>query len=37
MTEEKLAYTTEVVRAGEPGGKRVKGTLYRIRHAAPAT
>ncbi len=33
LTEEKLAYKTEVVRAGEPGGKRVKGTLYRIRHA----
>ena len=37
LTEEKLAYSTEVVRAGEPGGKRVKGTLYRIRHAPPAS
>jgi predicted nicotinamide N-methyase len=25
--------TPELVRAGEPGGNRVKGTLYRIRHA----
>jgi predicted nicotinamide N-methyase len=33
MTAEGLAYTTQPVRAGEPGGRRVKGTLYRIRHA----
>ncbi len=26
-----LSYTTQVVRAGEPGGRRLKGTLYRIR------
>ena len=25
--------TTELVRAGEPGGERTRGTLYRIRHA----
>jgi predicted nicotinamide N-methyase len=25
-----LPYTTQTVRAGEPGGRRVKGTLYRI-------
>ncbi|MBX9625465.1 MAG: methyltransferase [Gemmataceae bacterium] len=25
--------TPELVRAGEPGGERTKGTLYRIRHA----
>ncbi len=31
---EGLTYTTEVVRAGQPGGRRLKGTLYRIRHAA---
>lgn len=37
MTEVKLAFKTEVVRAGEPGGKRVKGTLYRIQHAQPAS
>lgn len=29
---EGLAFTTETVRAGEPGGRRLKGTLYRIRH-----
>lgn len=28
-----LAYTTKMMRAGEPGGRRVKGTLYRIGHA----
>src|SRR5262249_36140074 len=27
-----LEFTTQVMRAGEPGGRRVKGTLYRIRH-----
>jgi predicted nicotinamide N-methyase len=27
-------YTTKVVRAGEPGGQRFKGTLYRIRRPA---
>ena len=27
-----LRYEQEVVRAGEPGGYRVQGTLYRIRH-----
>jgi predicted nicotinamide N-methyase len=26
-----LPYTPHVVRAGEPGGRRLKGTLYRIR------
>jgi predicted nicotinamide N-methyase len=25
----------EFIRAGEPGGERTKGTLYRIRHSAP--
>jgi predicted nicotinamide N-methyase len=29
---EGLAYTTQTLRAGEPGGRRVKGTLYRITH-----
>jgi predicted nicotinamide N-methyase len=29
-----LSFTTETIRAGEPGGRRSKGTLYRIRHAA---
>lgn len=27
-----LSFTTQVMRAGEPGGRRVKGTLYRITH-----
>jgi predicted nicotinamide N-methyase len=27
-----LKYETETVRAGEPGGYRLQGTLYRIRH-----
>jgi predicted nicotinamide N-methyase len=27
-----LDYTAQVMRAGEPGGLRVKGTLYRITH-----
>jgi hypothetical protein len=31
LAEEGLAYTTELVRAGSPGGPRVKGTLYRIK------
>lgn len=29
-----LVYTTQVVKAGEPGGRRLKGTLYRIQPAA---
>jgi ETFB lysine methyltransferase len=28
----KLSFSTKVVRAGEPGGRREKGTLYRISH-----
>lgn len=28
-----LTCTTQIMRAGEPGGRRVKGTLYRITHA----
>lgn len=28
-----LAFTTQALKAGEPGGRRVRGTLYRIRHA----
>jgi predicted nicotinamide N-methyase len=32
LTEEGLEYTVQAARAGEPGGKRVKGSLYRIRH-----
>jgi predicted nicotinamide N-methyase len=33
LDEVGLRYTTEIVRAGEPGGRRLKGTLYRVRHA----
>ncbi len=33
LADEGLAFTTHVVRAGEPGGRRLKGTLYRIRLA----
>jgi predicted nicotinamide N-methyase len=29
-----LGFTTQAMRAGEPGGRRVKGTLYRIRHGS---
>ncbi len=31
LSAEGLSFTTQIVRAGEPGGRRVKGTLYRIR------
>jgi predicted nicotinamide N-methyase len=31
LEQQGLAFTTQVVRAGEPGGRRLKGTLYRIR------
>jgi predicted nicotinamide N-methyase len=34
LTEASLPFTTHLVRAGEPGGRRLKGTLYRI--ASPA-
>jgi predicted nicotinamide N-methyase len=34
LTAEGLRFTTQPMRAGEPGGRRVKGTLYRI--TAPA-
>jgi predicted nicotinamide N-methyase len=30
LAAEGLSYTTELARAGEPGGRRLKGTLYRI-------
>lgn len=30
LQEQGLPYTTERLRAGEPGGRRLKGTLYRI-------
>ena len=31
LTARGLPFTTQVTRAGEPGGRRLKGTLYRIR------
>jgi 2-polyprenyl-3-methyl-5-hydroxy-6-metoxy-1,4-benzoquinol methylase len=31
LAAEGLPFTTQVMRAGEPGGRRLKGTLYRIR------
>jgi predicted nicotinamide N-methyase len=31
-----LSYETQTVRAGEPGGRRLKGTLYRINRPARA-
>jgi len=36
LAEERLAFTTAPMRAGEPGGRRFKGTLYRITHADEA-
>ncbi len=30
LDAERLPYTTQTLRAGEPGGRRLKGTLYRI-------
>ncbi len=30
LAAEGLPFTTQVVRAGEPGGRRLKGTLYRV-------
>jgi predicted nicotinamide N-methyase len=30
LEREGLSYTTRIMRAGEPGGRRLKGTLYRI-------
>src|SRR5437588_10922926 len=36
LADQGLPFATEVVRAGEPGGRRLKGTLYRItRGGAP--
>ncbi len=32
LAAEGLVYTTQVVRAGEPGGRRFKGTLYRVTY-----
>src|SRR5262249_49359905 len=32
LTASGLTFTSQMMRAGEPGGSRYKGTLYRIRH-----
>lgn len=34
LSAQGLVYSTQVVRAGEPGGRRNKGTLYRITFAS---
>jgi predicted nicotinamide N-methyase len=34
LTAEGLSFTTKIMRAGEPGGRRLKGTLYRISRSA---
>jgi predicted nicotinamide N-methyase len=36
LTARGMEYTTRVMHAGEPGGRRMRGTLYRITHG-PAT
>jgi predicted nicotinamide N-methyase len=35
LTAEGLEFATQIMRAGEPGGRRFKGTLYRITHRRP--
>ena len=34
LERQDLTFTTRLMRAGEPGGRRLKGTLYRITQAA---
>ena len=34
LTAEGLPFATNIMRAGEPGGRRLKGTLYRITRSA---
>ncbi|HKI33579.1 MAG TPA: methyltransferase [Gemmataceae bacterium] len=34
LMREGLPFTTQVMHAGEPGGRRARGTLYRITHGA---
>ncbi len=34
LTAQGLSFTAQTMRAGEPGGRRLKGTLYRIAHSA---
>jgi predicted nicotinamide N-methyase len=35
LAAEGLPYTTQMLRAGEPGGRRLKGTLYRVTLPSP--
>jgi predicted nicotinamide N-methyase len=35
LAAEGMPYTTQVMRAGEPGGRRARGTLYRIAQPTP--
>lgn len=35
LTREGMPFTTHMLRAGEPGGRRLKGTLYIVRHRSP--
>lgn len=37
LAKEGLPYTTQLLRAGEPGGRRLRGTLYRITTGEPRT
>lgn len=37
LTAEGLPFTTKIMRAGEPGGRRLKGTLYRITRPTGAS
>jgi predicted nicotinamide N-methyase len=32
LSAQGMEFTTQIMRAGEPGGRRLKGTLYRIRN-----
>jgi predicted nicotinamide N-methyase len=34
LRDERMPFTTKMMRAGEPGGRRLKGTLYRITMSA---
>ena len=34
LAREGLTFTTHLIRAGEPGGRRVKGSLYQVRHGS---
>jgi predicted nicotinamide N-methyase len=34
LEQQGLAFTTQIMRAGEPGGRRLKGSLYRITRPA---